>query len=71
MKGALDRQREDQQVVLSEQTNERSREGLVLSRPSHNLEGNTEKELRRKRLAETVPCRQYKVRRRKEVPVEE
>ena len=51
--------------------NTRSREGLPLSKPSDNLEGCTEAELRARRLAETVPSRQYKVRRRRAVPIEE
>ena len=35
------------------------------------MEGLPEAELKARRLLETVPCRQYKVRRRKAVPIEE
>jgi hypothetical protein len=49
----------------------RTREGHILSKPSNNLEGLPEHILRSKQRAEAVPCRQYRVRRRKDVPIEE
>ena len=63
--------REDQQMAPLTRLHNREREGLKLSKPSNNLEGLSEYILRARRRAEAVPCRQYKVRRRKEVPIEE
>lgn len=39
----------------------RTREGLILSKPSNNLDGHPEHKLRAYRRAEAVLCRQYKV----------
>ena len=63
--------RENEQVAPLTRLHNREREGLKLSKPSNNLEGLSEYKLRASRRAEAVPCRQYKVRRRKEVPIEE
>ena len=51
--------------------NPRSRKGIILSKKSHKIDGQREKQLKIDRLSETVPNRQYSKRKRKEVPISE
>lgn len=64
-------QKDDPPSDEAQPTCGRSRKGLKLSRPSCNVDGLSERQLREQRLAETVPGRHYRARRRKDVSLQE